>query len=293
VADAVAAERSLGAAVETLRGGARTLAPLSTELPPWLDDVVPDAAVLDPERPVDLDGFVREVLLGDGVEPRRHPLLQLVTGLLVLVAIATLWRWTPLGGRLDSVSVVLVPYATQPTSVPVILGVFVTASLLGVPVSALIVLTALLLGPKLGFLHALGGVLASATIAYAAGRWLPREAVRRIAGRRLNTLSRRLMRRGALAVARLRLSPTAPFATVGLVAGAMRVRARDFFGGTMLVLVPGTLLLAVFGARLAEVLAARDGGGFQALLGVAAVVLLLLATTWLKRRVPVRTATGG
>lgn len=77
----------------------------------------------------------------------------------------------------------LVPYASKPSGVPRVVGAFVAASLLGVPVSALIVLSALVLGPSLGFLHALGGALASAALAYGTGRALKRRVpVRNTAG---------------------------------------------------------------------------------------------------------------
>lgn len=52
VAEAIRERRSLAAAVDALRGGPRTLVPIETEVDPSLDALVPEAAVLDPERPV-------------------------------------------------------------------------------------------------------------------------------------------------------------------------------------------------------------------------------------------------
>ena len=127
---------------------------------------------------------------------------------------------------------------------------------------------------------------------YAAGRLLPRDAVRRLAGARVNGITRRLTRGGALAVARLRLVPSAPFRVVSLVAGAARLRPVDFLLGTLLVLLPGTAAIAFVSVRLAAVLSAPDGNAFQALAGIAGATLLLLAATWIRRRVPVRSGAG-
>jgi phospholipase D1/2 len=52
IAEALAAHGSLIRAIEELSGEARGLHPLETEVDTWLDRVVPDAALVDPSRPV-------------------------------------------------------------------------------------------------------------------------------------------------------------------------------------------------------------------------------------------------
>lgn len=52
VAAALAAHGSLIRAIEQLGGAQRGLRPLDAEVPAWLDRMVPDAAVVDPSRPV-------------------------------------------------------------------------------------------------------------------------------------------------------------------------------------------------------------------------------------------------
>jgi len=51
VAEELRARGSLVAAVDALRGSPRTLAPIASKLEPALDELVPDAAVLAPEKP--------------------------------------------------------------------------------------------------------------------------------------------------------------------------------------------------------------------------------------------------
>src|SRR5690606_14773946 len=81
-----------------------------------------------------------------------------------------------------------------------VVGAFVLGGLLVVPVTLLVVVAALAFGTVLGFLYGLAGALASAVTVYAIGRWAGRDVVRRLAGARLNRISRRLAQRGILAI---------------------------------------------------------------------------------------------
>jgi uncharacterized membrane protein YdjX (TVP38/TMEM64 family) len=47
-----------------------------------------------------------------------------------------------------------------------------------------------------------------------------------------------------LAVIVIRMLPIAPFAIVNMIAGASHLRIKDFVLGTMLGMLPGTLLIA-------------------------------------------------
>jgi uncharacterized membrane protein YdjX (TVP38/TMEM64 family) len=83
----------------------------------------------------------------------------------------------------------------------------------------------------------------------------------------------------------VRLVPVAPFAVVGVVAGAVRVSALDYLLGTVLGMLPGTLAATVFGDQLQALL--RDPGRIDyALVAGAALVMVALAAAgrcWLAR----------
>ena len=79
-----------------------------------------------------------------------------------------------------------------------------------------------------GVAYAAVGTMAAAAANYGIGRWLGRDAVRRLAGARANRLSEHIGRRGVLAMAVLRLLPIAPFTVVNLVAGASHIGLRDY-----------------------------------------------------------------
>ena len=78
------------------------------------------------------------------------------------------------------------------------------------------------------------------------GRALGRDTVRRLAGSRVHGVSEGLARLGTLAVAAVRLVPVAPFTIVNLIAGAVRIRPRQYVAGTLLGMTPGIFLLTVF-----------------------------------------------
>ena len=95
-----------------------------------------------------------------------------------------------------------------------VLAGYVIAGLLVIPVTLLIAATGLVFGPVLGVVYALLGALTSALVTYGIGRRLGRPTVRRLAGPRLNSVSRKLAKRGLLAVVLVRIVPVAPYTIV-------------------------------------------------------------------------------
>jgi uncharacterized membrane protein YdjX (TVP38/TMEM64 family) len=118
------------------------------------------------------------------------------------------------------------------------------------PVTMLIAATGIVFGPWLGMLYSLVGATLSAVFVYGIGREVGRDAVRRVAGRRINDLSRRIAKRGLLAMLFVRIVPVAPFSIINLVAGASHLGFRDFLIGTILGLLPGTILISFFVDRI-------------------------------------------
>jgi uncharacterized membrane protein YdjX (TVP38/TMEM64 family) len=118
-------------------------------------------------------------------------------------------------------------------------------------------------------------------VTYAIGRRLGRDTVRRLAGDRLNRISKRLARRGVIAIAVLRLLPLAPFTIVNVVAGASHIGLRDFILGTVIGMAPGILATVVFVDRILE---AVRNPGIGTFVSLAAVAGLLVAVAVVLRR---------
>ncbi len=286
-ADAVAqAEQQNGALLKTiaaLRSDGRTLARLEPDVSADLEQWVDDGSLIDPERPV-----APEQLLDEFVPPEHRAsalgrLLLVGVVLVVLLSLAAAWRWTPLGEWLafDTLSRFAEGLKQSPAAPVAVLGAYVVGGVLVVPITALVAATVLVFGPWIGVVYALGGSLLSAATTYSLGRMLGRNAVRRLAGARLNRLSRRLGKRGLLAVVTVRMIPIAPFTVVNMVAGASHIGARDFLLGTLLGMAPGILAMVLFIDRVAA--AIRDPSA-ATLATVAGVLILVVAAAWALRR---------
>jgi phospholipase D1/2 len=130
-------------------------------------------------------------------------------------------------------------------------------------------------GPLLGFLYAAAGAFASAAVGFFVGRLIGREPVRRLAGNRLNRISRRLAAHGLVTVTVLRLLPIAPYMLVNLAAGAMQLRFRDYFAGTVLGMTPGIFMMTMVGVSAGEVMHRPDAPRIILFIAVLLTVALV------------------
>jgi phospholipase D1/2 len=288
VADAIGRRRSLIGGIEALRGGKRTLEPLDIALDPELDKLVPDAAIVDPERPIDADQLVSEFVPRSGRPHAGRRIAISAASIIALAALAAAWRWGPLASLIDEGALEQAAEWIRSSSLaPLwILLAYVTASLAAIPITLLIVATALVFGPFTSFAYALTGSLAGAAVGFAVGRAVGRRAVRAVAGRRLNHLSRHLARRGLLAIVAVRVLPVAPFTVVNLVAGASYIHPRDFMLGTLIGMAPGLVAVTLFSDRLFSVLHDPSPLAISTLVGVITLIAAgaIAAHRWLGQR---------
>jgi phospholipase D1/2 len=120
-----------------------------------------------------------------------------------------------------------------------------------VPVMLLVSLTGIAFGPVLGPLYAMTGCLASASTAFAIGRWIGPRHVHGWGGERMRRLMELLRRNGTLAVFLIRKIPL-PFVLVNVMLGASAVGYREFLIGTALGTAAMVVGLAGFGYQLVE-----------------------------------------
>lgn len=284
VDEAVEREPSLIGAIESLRGGERTLQPLETAVDPDIDKLVPESALIDPEGPMDPERFVA-YFVPDEHQP--HTARRVVLGVLTLAALlglAAAWRWTAMGEwlELDTLIAQAERLHAHPATPFLVIGGFALTATLAVPLTLLVVALVLAFGSWTGFFYALAGAELSALLTYAAGQGIGRGLVQRYAGQWLNRISKRLSRRGVLTIITLRIVPVAPFAVINLVAGASHIRFRDFALGTLVGLLPGLMVIALFADRLVHSIRDPDAASFAWL--AALVLVMVLATLLLRRR---------
>jgi phospholipase D1/2 len=280
IASAITAEGSLGKAIEKLRGSDRTLVPLPRELDPLLDQILPDEPWFDPEKPVKWEQLVNDLVPEEG-GGRGGTFRGILVPIILLAALglAAAWRWTPLKEylNLQSLAAWAALLQQQPWTPLLVGGAYLLGGVIMVPVTLLILVTALTFGPWTGFGYSLAGCLLSALLTFGIGHGIGRETVRRLAGGKLNRVSRRLAERGLLAVVTVRILPVAPFTIVNLVAGASGIRLRDFALGTILGMIPGIVAITLFESSLQQLIERPE---VENILLLVAVLLGILAAVW-------------
>ncbi len=122
-------------------------------------------------------------------------------------------------------------------------------------------------GAVRGALYALIGANIGAVTAFATGRFLGQDFVRRTIGSRFDPLFDRLARHGFQIIFYLRVFPIIPYNALNLIAGVSPIRFRDYWWATVLGLVPGTILFACLGNELWHPTSAR----FAATLALLAI----------------------
>jgi phospholipase D1/2 len=288
VAEAEEGQSSIIGAIESLRKGDRTLEPLSAELPSDVDQWVPDSQLLDPEKPIEPDS-----LLDYFVAPRDQRLWAnntLRAAVLVATAagLAAAWRWTPLGDwlTLDGLASAGEWLRERPMTPLLVLFAYVAAGFAIVPVTLLYAATVMVFGPWIGMGYSLAGAELSALACFGAGHALGRDAVRRLAGSRVNRISRKLSERGILTMVTLRIVPIAPFSVINVVAGVSDIRFRDFAIGNFLGMIPGVVAIAFVADRALVSLSDPSTTTIVAALAVlvAAMAGLAAVRRWLRSR---------
>jgi phosphatidylserine/phosphatidylglycerophosphate/cardiolipin synthase-like enzyme/uncharacterized membrane protein YdjX (TVP38/TMEM64 family) len=265
------------AAIHCLRRNGRSLDSFDKHIPPEVDGLVPDDEFIDPSRPYDT-----QLVPAEHRPSARRQLAMRAAILLAIVALATAWRWSPLGEWLELSR--LLAYAeafeSSPAAPFITVGAFLVGGLVVAPVTVLIAATILTFGPIHGFLFSFVGMTLSALLTFFIGRLIGRQAVEQWS-RRLHRLSHRLADKGVLAVITVRVVPVAPFTVINMIAGATHIRTRDFLLGTVIGELPGLIGLSIFVDQISNTIRHPGPVSYAFLAGSAAVIL---GGVWMLRR---------
>ncbi len=226
--------------------------------------------------------------LSSGQSNTRPWVLPLAALLAVVCLVAAVWTLTPLREHLTVEDFVEAADALEdmPFAPLVVIAIYVIGTFVLVPLTVTVAATGVIFGAWPGLAYAFGGSMLAAYLSFLVGKLVGGEKLRRLAGARVDALSRKVARKGVRAVLAIRLVPVAPFVVVNLVAGASAIRLRDYMLGTALGMLPGILIKVVFVDQLAQ---AAETSDFDYLgkLAAAAVVLALVGMfvrRWLQRR---------
>jgi len=216
------------------------------------------------------------------------PWIAAGAALLLVLGLASLWRWSPLsewaasGNLAEQVETL----ARSPWALLSLGLLYLLATPLMFPLTALNLALIVAIGPVVGTAYALYGSLLAGLAAYWAGRRLGPPALEKWGNARVDKALRIVRDSGVPGLVLLRIMPVAPYPVVNLVLGAGGVRGLSFVIGTVLGILPALVLMGVVGFQLRSVLADPTPQSV-AVLGVIGLACVGLAV-WVKRRVSFR-----
>jgi phospholipase D1/2 len=246
--------------------------------------IIPDHKLLDPETPIEFDRLMDRFSHDEDGRGKLLPVIKIAGILLVLLALAAAWRWTPLSEWIDSENLAAWAREIRGSSISFlgVLGAYVVGGLIMVPITLLVGVTAMVFSPTWGALYALSGCLLNALATYLIGSRLGKQTVRKLAGQRLNRLSRQMAKQGILTVAIIRNIPVAPFTIVNMIAGASHIRLKDYLIGTAIGMLPGILIITVFADRLLHTI--QNPGWINAVIAAVLATVMIFGSWWIKKR---------
>ncbi len=236
--------------------------------------------IADPKTPLNLQRTARRMWT-----PRT--VLAVAGTAAALAGLALAWHTTLLRDFTDIgyVASVISRYAQSAFAPVFAVMAFVLGGLVVFPVVVLIAATAAALGPWIGALSAIAGVLASSLLLFMIGRFLGHKRLQSLLGARALRVQRRIVGKGVVAVAMIRMVPVAPFSLVNVLAGASQLRLTDFLIGTAIGMAPGIIAMAAVGAQIADF--ARNASwsnavplGLTILLWIAVCLAVQFVVTW-------------
>jgi phosphatidylserine/phosphatidylglycerophosphate/cardiolipin synthase-like enzyme/membrane protein YqaA with SNARE-associated domain len=270
----ISRQGSVIAGIEALRHAGRSLQPLGPRLPDLDAAYLAEIKLADPEQPINTNTFINHFVPDQHSKTAGLRIAAWVLALLLILAAAAAWRFTPLNQWLDTDYLVALAGSWQESPLAPLLTLisFVVAGLLMVPITAIIIVAQLIFDPLPGFAYALTGSLLCALAGYGLGHLLGGRTVRRLAGGKINQISRKLGKRGILTILFVRIVPVAPFTLINLVAGASHIKLRDFLLGSVLGMAPGIFGVVLLTDRVKAMLESPDWTTLATLLLVAALV---------------------
>jgi uncharacterized membrane protein YdjX (TVP38/TMEM64 family) len=274
---------SLHAAIRQLQSEKRTLRVLEGGSE-WSDAVIDIASVADPERPVSLDRLIQEFAPERGSARSGPAWGKLGLIALAIVALTLAWRHTSVAAIVTAERAI--DWARAAGDVwwaPLVtIAAYTPAAFVMFPRPLITLFAVIAFGPWLGFATSMTGIVGAALSTYYAGRVVPRNTVRHLAGEKLDKMSEVLRRRGLLAIFAVRIIPVAPFFVEGMVAGAVRIKLWHYIVGTILGMAPGTLTTTVFGDQLATALEdpSRINYWLVAAVGALFAIVIYIVRRW-------------
>lgn len=228
---------------------------------------------------------------GDGAASRKRPTWRRALKLVILAAIffggIAVFRWTPLSDYADPQAIAGFfrglgnPWWSPLVFVPS----YALATAVGVPGTVPTLAGGAIFGVARGMLYNTIGANVGAFLAFLVARYLGRDFVARVLKGRAADLDAKIGEHGFSTILYLRLIPLVPFNALNFGAGISRVALRDYVLGSLIGMLPGTLVYTYFAdALIRGTEAARKEAFLHFALAAGALVVFTLLTGWIRRR---------
>ncbi len=261
----------------------RCLMPLEPVLPEYEQGVLTDIELVDPEQPINPESLLYHYIQGKRSLLPGKRILTWLAAILLFSTLAAVWNFTPMEQwmEVERATSIIETLRKYPFSIIFIIAGFVIASMLMVPVTLLIVACIIVFGALWGAVYALTGAFFSAVLTYLLGSLMGKDALRGLAGGRVNRVSQRLARHGVIAIMFVRIVPVAPFTVINLVAGASHIRLREYMLGTVFGMAPGITAIALLTDRIRATITEPE---ISTLLLLLLVIVAMLGMGYLLNR---------
>lgn len=200
-------------------------------------------------------------------------LVAILVGAFLAARAAGLFQYTDMA----SLAAAVRGLRERPFIIPIFILAYAAATAVALPGSLLTIAGGAIFGFGLGAIANWSGAMLGATLAFLLARTLGLDAARRLLGTKADRIEALADAHGFMTVLRLRLIPIVPFNVLNFGAGLAGVPFRDYFLGTALGLIPGTLVYTYFADAL---LAGAAGARRDALLRLALAGALLIAVSF-------------
>jgi len=164
------------------------------------------------------------------------------------------------------------------------IGIYIAATVLFLPGSALTIAGGFLFGPVLGVLYNLTGAVVGGTFAFLISRYLASEWVAKKIGGRLKQLIQGVEIEGWKFVAVVRLIPLIPFNLLNYGLGLTKISIKAYMVASAVFMLPGAIAYTYAGFLGEEFL--RGGGKElvgEIMLGIGFFVILGVISWWVKK----------
>jgi len=146
----------------------------------------------------------------------------------------------------DKLASIFAPYIDSPNALLFVIAVYSVLALTGFPQFLLFSATVAAFGPVLGMIYSWVATMCSSTLTFLMGRLFGGAVVSRLKGTRVQAFMSFVERRGILASALVRVTPSAPFIIVNAAAGSVNIPLWKFWVGTGLGIAPKIVVVAFF-----------------------------------------------